>query len=64
MTEAEWNVLSQNDHLGDFRLSCQISVEDDITVIPLKRVKDMDWDEPGARPEEQITPEPKWMTAP
>ncbi len=38
------------------RLSCQILVENDMTVKPLMRVRDMNWDAPGNRPQDQITP--------
>jgi ferredoxin len=42
------------------RLSCQILVENDMTVKPLMRVSKMDWDAPGSRPKDNITPEPAW----
>lgn len=43
------------------RLSCQILVENDMTVKPLMRVKNMDWDAPGGRPKDEVTPSPVWM---
>lgn len=56
MTEAE-----KAKALESGRLSCQILVETDMTVKPLKRVKDMKWDEPGGRPADAITPDPVWI---
>jgi len=64
MTKAERNILNQNDHFGDFRLSCQIQVEDDLTLTPLNRVSDMEWEEPGPRPEDEITPPAEWILSP
>ena len=59
MTQAESDRLANED--GQFRLSCQVPVNQDMTVKPLMRVKDMDWDDAGKRPEELITPEPSWI---
>jgi len=61
MTKAERDILKSHDSLGDFRLSCQIPVKDDMTVKPLMRVKDNEWDEPGDTPNQNITPEPEWI---
>ena len=66
MTQAEKERIAANIEKGDeaiktARLSCQITVERDMTVKPLMRVKDMDWDEAGGRPSESITHEPVWV---
>ncbi|MCY3412602.1 MAG: 2Fe-2S iron-sulfur cluster binding domain-containing protein [Candidatus Heimdallarchaeota archaeon] len=57
MTEAE-----KAKNVEGARLSCQILVEEDMTVKPLKRVKDASYDEPGKRPADYITPDPVWIT--
>lgn len=64
MTKAEKDILATKDNLGNFRLSCQIPVNGDMTVKPLMRVKDSDWDDPGKRPEDSITPDPEWIDKP
>lgn len=65
MTVAEHDRLAQEEGLlGDIRLSCQMTVENDITLKPVYRVSEMDTDSPGKRPEDHITPEPEWMDAP
>ena len=66
MTQAELekrkvSIEKGDDQMKNARLSCQILVEQDMTVRPLKRVKDMEWDEPGKPLEQFITPEPVWM---
>ena len=65
MTQAEKEKISASIDKGDeaiksARLSCQILVEDNMTVKPLMRVKNMDWEEAGNRPADLITPEPVW----
>jgi len=60
MTQAEKGLLEKKG-LSGVRLSCQIAVEGDMTVKPLNRVKDMDWDQPGSRPADSIAPEPVWI---
>lgn len=61
MTRAEAEKLQNTGQLGDFRLSCQSLVEDDMKVRVLMPVSREAWDEPGPPPEEQITPEPEWI---
>lgn len=66
MTQAEKEKIATNIGRGDeaiktARLSCQILVEADMTVKPLMRVKNMDWDNAGSRPTDNITPEPVWI---
>ncbi|MHA2028580.1 MAG: 2Fe-2S iron-sulfur cluster-binding protein [Candidatus Kariarchaeaceae archaeon] len=65
MTQAEKEKIATNIEKGDdamkmARLSCQLLVEGDMTVKPLMRVKDMDWDDAGSRPSDGITPDPVW----
>ncbi|OLS24970.1 MAG: Rhodocoxin [Candidatus Heimdallarchaeota archaeon LC_2] len=65
MTQAEKEKISASIENGDeaiktARLSCQILIEEDMTVKPLMRIKDMDWDQAGGRPADSITPDPVW----
>ncbi len=64
MTKAELEKLESQDALGDFRLSCQILCDHDMTVKPLMSVANGDADSPGGRPEENITPDPEWVEKP
>jgi ferredoxin len=64
MTEAEKIRLEAKGLFGQVRLSCQIPVEGDMKVKPLLRLSESDLPDPGATPEEQITPEPVWLEAP
>ena len=61
MTVAEHDVLEKRDLLGSARLSCQIRCEGTMAVTPLVRVSSSGAEGPGARPEDQITPEPEWI---
>ena len=64
MTQAELEKLRMNDKFGQFRLSCQILCDHDMTVEPLMRVSTTDYDEPGKRPQDNITPDPEWIEKP
>lgn len=62
MTEAEAMRLMQQDNLGEFRLSCQCKMTHDMHVKPLMTLDNTEMDDPGPRPEEEITPEPVWVS--
>lgn len=65
MTVAEYERLSQQDDLlGNVRLSCQIPCEADMTITPVMSMESSGLDDPGGRPEDQITPDPEWRDAP
>lgn len=64
MTRAEHDKLDSQGHLGDFRLSCQCLVNEDMQVKPLMRLSTTDLPDAGPLPESTITPEPEWMDAP
>jgi ferredoxin len=64
MTKAELEKLEMNDRVGQFRLSCQILCDHDMTVEPLLRVSTTEYDEPGKRPQDNITPDPEWVHKP
>lgn len=60
-TRAEYERLARADLLGKVRLSCQCLVEGDMHVRPLMTVSTTEYDDPGPRPEDHITPEPEWL---
>jgi ferredoxin len=64
MTEAERNRLQQNLLIGKVRLSCQILCDHDMTIEPVYRLHDTDYDSPGDRPADHITPNPVWVPVP
>lgn len=65
MTVAERDRLAQGDNLlGQIRLSCQVTCDHDMTVEPLNTLSNSGLDDPGSRPEVQITPDPEWTDAP
>ena len=61
MTVAEHTRLSENEQLGEFRLSCQSQVNADMHVRPLLSLAESGLDDAGPMPETHITPEPKWV---
>jgi len=61
MTQAELDQLKEIEELGNFRLSCQILCDQDMTVNPLMRVSTTNYDEAGKRPKDDITPDVTWV---
>ena len=64
MTQAELRMLEMRDLVGEARLSCQILCEHDMKVRPLMTVESVGAEEPGGKPEEELTPEPMWVERP
>ncbi|MEM9557639.1 MAG: 2Fe-2S iron-sulfur cluster-binding protein [Acidobacteriota bacterium] len=64
MTIAERNKLRKAELLGDSRLACQITVEDDMHVKVLMRVSEQAWEDAGPEPGEVIEPSPQWVDRP
>jgi ferredoxin len=64
MTVSERDKLQEQGNLGAFRLSCQILVDQDMTVEPLMTLSSMDLDDAGSVPTEEITPEAEWVEIP
>jgi ferredoxin len=56
MTVAEKEKLESQGNLGKFRLSCQCIVDQDMHVRVLKPFSDSGLDDPGPRPENDVTP--------
>jgi ferredoxin len=64
MTDAEMMILQMRDLLEEARLSCQILCEEDMKVRVLMTVSGTKANDPGAKPQEEITPEPVWVERP
>lgn len=64
MTKVEKNRLEDAGLLGEMRLSCQITCENDMELTPLKTTANQpQWEgDNGPTPEEQITPPPDWIS--
>ncbi len=62
MTQAEFDMLAQERQPDGVRLACQIEILDDMTLSVLDTVsKHPEWKgDPGAEPEEVVTPEAVW----
>ena len=56
MTEAEKAKLESQGNLGKCRLSCQCTVEHDMRVKVLMPFSESGLEDPGSRPEDQVTP--------
>jgi len=57
MTEAEKaKLVNENGELKEYRLSCQCTVDHDMHVKVLLPFSESDLDDPGARPEDHVTP--------
>ncbi len=64
MTVAEREKLSEKELLGQVRLSCQIECQGAMRLRPLMRLEDSGLSDRGPQPEDHITPEPEWTSAP
>jgi len=60
MTQAEKDKLAERG-LSGVRLSCQILVNDDMTVRAISRVEGSGRADAGGQPEPEIHPEPVWV---
>lgn len=61
MTQAEFDKLTAQGNLGNFRLSCQILCDHDMSVKPLMLQHEMGWDDPGPQPQETVTPKAEFI---
>jgi hypothetical protein len=64
MTQAEMMMLDKRHLLEEARLSCQIYLDHDMKVRPLFTVSGTGPDDPGTKPQEEITPEPMGIDRP
>lgn len=60
MTKAEYAVLETRALLGQYRLSCQIVCDHDMSVRPGMTKESAGWDDTGPTPEPTVTPEAEW----
>ncbi|NBU63302.1 MAG: (2Fe-2S)-binding protein [Chloroflexia bacterium] len=62
MTEHEHNKLKEREFLGQYRLSCQIVVEHDMTVTPQMTLQSVpDWSDTGPRCADMVEPEAQFV---
>ncbi|MEE2710519.1 MAG: 2Fe-2S iron-sulfur cluster-binding protein [Gemmatimonadota bacterium] len=61
MTQAEKDILEENGIIGELRLSCQITCDQDMIVKTHMTLEIEPWDSSGDTPEPQITPDPEWV---
>jgi ferredoxin len=64
MTKAELEVLENRNLLGQVRLSCQALCDHDVKVRVLMTTTSTGLDDPGPKPEAEITPPPEWVEKP
>jgi ferredoxin len=64
MTVAEHDKLLERELLGQVRLSCQIICDHDMTVRPLRTLRESGLPDPGPEPEAEITPPAEWRDVP
>ena len=64
MTKAELEVLENRNLLGQARLSCQALCDHDMKVRVLMTTTSTGLDDPGPKPEAEITPHPEWVEKP
>lgn len=60
MTRAEHDKLKAQNHLGAFRLSCQLVANRPMHVEVLMRQSDMGWSDPGPTVDPDVQPEATW----
>jgi ferredoxin len=60
ITQAE-QTRWKDDREAGLRLSCQMTIEDDMTVKVLNTLESTGLDSPGDRPQDKITPDPEWI---
>jgi ferredoxin len=64
MTRAELDKLRERGLFGQYRLSCQIICDHDMSVRPAMTLESEGWTDTGPAPEPHITPEPEWIDRP
>lgn len=60
MTKAEKEKWKEKDTSG-VRLSCQMTIEDEMRIKVINTVESTGLEDPGDTPKEDITPEPEWV---
>jgi ferredoxin len=59
MTQAEKDKLAERE-LEGVRLSCQLTVDSDMTVRAISRLEGTGRPDPGSRPADDVQPDPEW----
>lgn len=62
MTVAERDRLADGGLYGQVRLSCQILCDHDMQIATINHLTGSEYDSAGSRPQDNITPEPQWVT--
>ncbi len=62
MTQAERDKWKEKNEDG-LRLSCQLTIEKDMHLKVINTLGSSGLDDPGDTPEDDITPEPEWISA-
>jgi ferredoxin len=62
MTRAEYDKLVSAGLLGQLRLSCQLTVSQDMEVTPLMTKESEGWPDTGPEPDAQVQPEVAWLS--
>ena len=60
ITKAEYAILTARGLYGQYRLSCQIVYDHDMSVRPLMTLENQPWSDTGPTPEPTVTPEASW----
>jgi ferredoxin len=60
MTAAEYAKLEERGLMGQYRLSCQIVCDHDMSVHPAMTLESEGWSDTGPTPEPTVMPEAKW----
>ena len=60
-TQAEYDKLSETQSLGKYRLSCQCTIEEDMSIRVLDKFSTSGRPDPGSLPNDDINPTPNWI---
>lgn len=60
MTVAEYQKLTEREIYGQYRLSCQITCDQDMEVEPVMTLENQDWTDTGPPPEDTVQPLAEW----
>lgn len=62
MTRAEYEKLKEKGFLGQYRLACQLTCTQDMTVQPMMTLETVEgWTDTGPTPTEEVEPEARWF---
>lgn len=61
MTAAEYGKLVEREIYGQFRLSCQLCVSEDMSVEAIMTLENQGWTDTGGAPDAEVRPEAVWF---